>query len=181
MVSWQRFLSKNISVEDAVSYLFAGNDSDFSDIEFELSDDSSEENGERENENMNRNMRKRIRTRGGSNAVLWRIHRIRTRGGRINNSIGVEERDKILEERWSRVDKELQVHNFNGQPGLQVPFNKSNTRNLDYFKLFATSDFYQMISDQTNSIFSQILMITAAVLGPLLQLLRFDISKRCIL
>ena len=33
---------------------------------------------------------------------------------------------------------------------MQVPFNKSNARILDYFKLFATSDFYQMISDQTN-------------------------------
>ena len=37
-----------------------------------------------------------------------------------------------------------------GQPGLQVPFNRSNATILDYFKLFATSDFYQMISDQTN-------------------------------
>ena len=131
-------------------YLLADNDSDLSDSEFELSDDSSNENGENENENMNENMRKRIRTRGGSNAVLRRTHRIYTRGGCINNSIGVEERDKILEESWSKVDRELQVHNFNGQPGLQVPFNKSNNRILDYFKLFATSDFYQMISDQTN-------------------------------
>ena len=95
-------------------------------------------------------MRKRIRTGGGSNAVLRRTHRIPTRGGRINNSIAVEEGDKILEESWSKVYRELQVHNFNGQPGLQVPFNKTNARILDYFKLFATSDFYQMISDQTN-------------------------------
>ena len=50
----------------------------------------------------------------------------------------------------SKVDREPQVHNFNGQPGLQVPFNKSNARILDYFKLFATSDFYQIISDQAN-------------------------------
>ena len=42
------------------------------------------------------------------------------------------------------------VHNFNRQPGLQVPFNESNARILDCFKLFATSGFYQMISDQTN-------------------------------
>ena len=46
--------SKNISVEDAVSYLF------------ELSDDLSDENGEKKNKNMNKNMRKRIRTRGGT-------------------------------------------------------------------------------------------------------------------
>ena len=90
--------SKNISVEDAVSYLLADNDSDLSDSEFELSDDSSDENEENENENMNENMRKRIRTRGGSNAVLRRTHRIRTRGGRINNSTVAEERDKILQE-----------------------------------------------------------------------------------
>ena len=115
-----------------------------------MSDDSSDENGENENENMNENTRKRIRTRGGSNAVLRRTLRIRTRGGRINNSIGLEERDKILEESWSKIDREPQVHNFNRQPGLQVPFNKCNARILDYFKLFATSDFYQMISDQTN-------------------------------
>ena len=44
---------------------------------------------------------------------------MRTRGGRINNSIGVEERDKILEESWSKVDSEPQVCNFNGQPGLK--------------------------------------------------------------
>ena len=60
--------SKNISVEDAVSYLLADNDSDLPDSEFELSDDSSDENGE--TENMNENMRKRTRTRGGSNAVF---------------------------------------------------------------------------------------------------------------
>ena len=142
--------SKNISVEDTVSYLLADIDSDLSDSEFELSDDSSDENRENENENMNENMRKRIRTRGGSNAVLRRTHRIRTRGGRINNSIRVEERDKILEESWSKVDREPQVYNFNRRPGMKVPFNKSNARILDYFKLFATSDFYQMISDQTN-------------------------------
>ena len=81
--------SKSISVEDAVSYLLADNDSDLSDSE--LSDDSSDENGENENENMNENMRQIIRTRGGSNAVLRRTHRIRTRGGRINNSIGLKE------------------------------------------------------------------------------------------
>ena len=55
--------------------------------------------------------RRRRRTRGGSNAVLRRTHRIRTREGRINNSIGVEERDKILEKSWSKVDKELQIQN----------------------------------------------------------------------
>ena len=142
--------SKNISVEDAVSYLLADNDSDLLDSEFELSDDSSDENGENENENMNENMRKKISTRGGSNAVLRRTHKLRTKGGRINNSTGAEERDKILEESWSKVDREPQVHNFNGQTGLQVPFSKSSPRILDYFKLFATSDFYQMISDQTN-------------------------------
>ena len=81
--------SKSISVEDAVSYLLADNDSDLSDSK--LSDDSSDENGENENENMNENMRQIIRTRGGSNAVLRRTHRIRTRGGRINNSIGLKE------------------------------------------------------------------------------------------
>ena len=113
----------------------------------ELSDDSSDENGENENENMNENMRQIIRTRGGSNAVLRRSHRIRTRGGRIYNSIGVEERDNILAESWSKVDREPQVQNFNGQTRLQVPFNKSNARILHYFKLFATSDFYQMNSD----------------------------------
>ena len=48
-----------ISVEDTVSYLLADNESDLSDSEFELSDDSSDENGENENENMNENMRKR--------------------------------------------------------------------------------------------------------------------------
>ena len=63
-----------------------------------MSDDSSDENGEIENENMKENMRKGIRARGGSNAVPRRAHRIRTRGGGINNLIGVEERDKILEE-----------------------------------------------------------------------------------
>ena len=112
--------SKTISVEDAVSYLLSDNDSDLSDSEFELSDDSFDENGENENENINENMRKRIRIRGGRNAVLRRTHIIRTRGGRINNSIGVEERDKILEESWSKVDREPQVHNFNGQPRLQL-------------------------------------------------------------
>ena len=115
-----------------------------------MSDASSDENGENENENMNENMRKRIRTTVESNAVIRRTHRIRTRGGRINNSIWLEERDKMLEKSWSKVDREPQVHNFNGQPGLQVPFNKSNARISDYFKLFATSDFYQMISDQAN-------------------------------
>ena len=95
-------------------------------------------------------MKKIIRTRVGSNVVLRRTHRIHTRGGCINNSIGVEERDKILEESWFKVDREPQVHNFNGQPGLQVPFSKSNARIVDCFKLFATSDLYQMISDQTN-------------------------------
>ena len=94
------------------------NESDLSDSEFELSEDSSDENGENENENMNENMKKRIRTRGGSNAVLRRIHRIRTRGGRINNSTGVGERDKILEESWSKADRKPHVHNSNGQPGL---------------------------------------------------------------
>ena len=73
---------------------------------------------------MNENMRKRIRTKGGNNAVLRRTHRICTRGGRINNSLGVEERDKKLEESWSKFDGEPQVHNINGQPGSQVPFNK---------------------------------------------------------
>ena len=121
--------SKIISVEDAVSYLLADNDPDLSDSEFELSDNSSDENGENENGNMNKNTRK-IRTRDGSNAVFRRTHRIRTRGhiGHINNSIGLEERDKILEESWSKVDREPHVQNFNGQPGLQVPFNKSNAR-----------------------------------------------------
>ena len=142
--------SKNLSVEDAVSYLLAYNDSDLSDSKFEPSDDSPDENGKNENENMNENMRKRIRRRGGSNAVLRRTRRIGTRGGRINNSIGVEERDKILEKSWCKVDREPQVHNFNGKPVLKVPFNKSNARILDYFKLFATSDFHQMISGQKN-------------------------------
>ena len=119
--------SKIISVEDAVSYLLADNDPDLSDSEFELSDNSSDENGENENGNMNKNTRK-IRTRDGSNAVFRRTHRIQTRGGHINNSIGLEERDKILEESWSKVDREPHVQNFNGQPGLQVPFNKSNAR-----------------------------------------------------
>ena len=73
--------SKSISVEDAVSYLFADNDSDLPDSEFELSDDSSDENGD--TENMNENMKKITRTRGGSNAVFRSTHRIRTRGGRI--------------------------------------------------------------------------------------------------
>ena len=100
---------KNISVEDAFSYLLADNDSDLSDSEFELSDDFSDENGENENENMNENMRQRIITRGGSNAVLRRTHRIRTRAGRINNSMWVEGRDKILEESWSKIDREPQV------------------------------------------------------------------------
>ena len=107
-----------------------------------MSDDSSNENGENENENMNENMRKGIRARGGSNAVLRRAHRIRTRGGGINNLIGVEERDKILEESWSKDEREPQVHNFNKKPGLQVRFNKSNASILDYFKLFSTCDFY---------------------------------------
>ena len=107
-----------------------------------MSNDSSDENGENENENMNGNMRKGIRAWGGSDAVLRRAHRIRTKGGVINNLIGIEERDKILEESWSKVEREPQVHNFNRQPGLQVRFNKSNARILDYFKLFATCDFY---------------------------------------
>ena len=141
---------KNISVEDTVSFLLADNESDLSDSGFELSDDSSDGNGENENNNMNENMRKRIRTKGGSNAILRRTHRIRTRGGRINNSIGLKKETKKLEENWSKVDRQPRVHNFNGQPGLQVPFNKSNATILDYFKLFAFSDFYQMISDQTN-------------------------------
>ena len=141
--------SKNLSVEDAVPYLLAYNDSDLSNSKFEPSDDLSDENGKNENENMNENMRKRIR-RGWGNAVLRRTRRIRTRGERINNSIGVEERDKILEKSWCKVDREPQVHNFNGQPILKVPFNKSNARILDYFKLFATSDFHLMISDQKN-------------------------------
>ena len=42
------------------------------------------------------------------------------------------------------------MYNFIGQPGLQVPFNENNARILDYFRLFATSDFYQLISDQTK-------------------------------
>ena len=62
-----------------------------------MSNDSSDENGENENENMNGNMRKGIRAWGGSDAVLRRAHRIRTKGGVINNLIGIEERDKILE------------------------------------------------------------------------------------
>ena len=33
---------------------------------------------------------------------------------------------------------------------MQVPFNENNARILDYFRLFATSDFYQLISDQTK-------------------------------
>ena len=142
--------SKNLSVEDAVSYLLAYSDSDLSDSKFEPSDDSPDENGKNENENMNENMRKRIRRRGGSNAVPRRTRRIGTRGGRINKSIGVEERDKILEKSWCKVDREPQVHNFNGQAVLKVSFNKSNARILEYFKLFATSDFHQMISDQKN-------------------------------
>ena len=129
--------TKNISVEDAVSYLLPDNDSDLSDSELELSDDLSDENRENDNENRKENMRKRIRPRIGSNAVLRRTHRVRTRRGHINNSIGVEERDKVLEESWCKVDRELQVQNFNGQPGLQVSFNKINARILDYFKLFA--------------------------------------------
>ena len=65
---------KNISVEGVVSYLLAYNDSDLSDLEFELSDDSSDENRENENKNMNENMRKRIKTRGRSNADHRRTH-----------------------------------------------------------------------------------------------------------
>ena len=53
-------------------------------------------------------MRKRIRTAGGSNAVLRRTHRIRTREGRINNSIGFEEREKILEERTAWIASSFQ-------------------------------------------------------------------------
>ena len=98
--------SKGISVEDAVSYFLVDNDSDLSDSEFELSDDSSDEKEENENENMNENMRKRIGTRGGTRCVLMRTHRLRARGGRIINSIEVEERDKVLEESWSKVDRE---------------------------------------------------------------------------
>ena len=82
---------KTISVEDVISYLLSDNDSDLSDSEFELSDNSFDENGENENENINENMRKRIRIRGGRNAALRRTHIISPRGGRINNSIGVEE------------------------------------------------------------------------------------------
>ena len=48
--------NKNISIEDAVSHLLAYNDSDLSDSEFQLSDDSSDENGENENENMKTKM-----------------------------------------------------------------------------------------------------------------------------
>ena len=95
--------TKNISVEDAKSE----NDSDLSDSELELSDDLSDENRENENENRKENMRKRIRPRIGSNAVLRRTHRIHTRRGHIINSIGVEERDKVLEESWCKVDREL--------------------------------------------------------------------------
>ena len=95
---------KNISGEDAVSSLLADNDSDLSDSGFELSDDSPNKNGENENENMNGNMGKRIRTRGWSNTVLRRTNRIRTRGGSIDNSI--EERDKILEESFSKVGRQ---------------------------------------------------------------------------
>ena len=47
---------------------------------------------------MNENTKKRIRTRGRSNAVLRRTQRIHARGGPINNSIEVQERDKILKE-----------------------------------------------------------------------------------
>ena len=115
-----------------------------------MSDHSSDENGENENKNMNENTKKRIRTRGGSNAVLRRTQRIHARGGPINNSIEVQERDKILKENWSKVDREPQVYNFKGKPGLQVLFNKSDASILDYFKLFATSYFYQMISDQAS-------------------------------
>ena len=50
--------TKNISVEDAVSYLLPDNDSDLSDSELELSDDLSDENRENENENRKENMRK---------------------------------------------------------------------------------------------------------------------------
>ena len=42
------------------------------------------------------------------------------------------------------------MYNFLGQPGLQVPFNESNAKILDYFKLFATTEFYQLISDRTK-------------------------------
>ena len=42
------------------------------------------------------------------------------------------------------------MSNFIEQPGLQVPFNENNAIILDYFKLFSISDFYQLISDQTN-------------------------------
>ena len=66
------------------------------------------------NELRNGNMRKRIKTRGRSNADHRGTHWIRIGGGRNNNSIGVEQRDKILEESWSKVDTEPKVHNFNG-------------------------------------------------------------------
>ena len=109
--------------------------------------------------------------------LLKRLRRtlsILTRGVQIiNYSIVAEERDQILE-----------ICNFIGQLGLQVPFNESNARALDYFKLFATSDFYQLISDQKNcirkSIFRHILMIPAEFYGHLLQLLRFDVLRHCI-
>ena len=53
-------------------------------------------------------MGKRIRIADGSNAVLRRTHRIRTRGGRINNSIGVKERQKILEKRTTWIASSFQ-------------------------------------------------------------------------
>ena len=63
---------------------------------------------------MKENMRKRIRTRGGSNADLRRTRRKHIRGGRTNNLIGVEQRNKIFEEDWSKIDREPKVHNVNG-------------------------------------------------------------------
>ena len=98
---------------------------------------------------------KRARVRGGS------FHsRVRTRGGQQNGGRSISTpkstkaelkatKQRDLERKWLEEDHEPVVPEFTANAGPQVDI-PDNPSVLDYFHIFITDEFYNLLVEQTN-------------------------------
>ena len=115
---------KHVSLKDAVAFVTADADSEFSSEFSGEEEESSEEEIEVDNEEHTTNS-KRCRKRGR----LCKL--IRTKGGqnRLNNF-----RRENLENRWKTEDKDPIVPVFSSEPGMTIDFQDS-CNELDILKV----------------------------------------------
>ena len=142
---------KALTVEEAVQFVTADDDSDFNEEDEEESEieESTEEEIEEDSEaevveGVNDDVEK----------VPLPVKWCRTRGGAVrrayqNRTLSKAEEEARLENKWKKGDKQSTVTSFTAVPGLNVGF-PDDASELEFFKEYITDELLDIITEQTN-------------------------------